>query len=88
MAKRGEIRASALVHNLVERTGCFAFEPPREVELKGLGGRVQVYAPSEAFCATRPRDDTKLDVDQSVPACLRATGVLSVVGKVKVAGQA
>ena len=51
-ASGGEILASALVHDLVERTGSFVFEPPREVELKGIGGRLQVYPLADA--ATNP----------------------------------
>jgi hypothetical protein len=34
---------SSLVHGLLAQTGEFAFEPAREVELKGVEGLQKVY---------------------------------------------
>jgi class 3 adenylate cyclase len=42
-ARGGEALVSSLVHELVAPTGEFAFEPPRSVELKGIGGAQLVY---------------------------------------------
>jgi class 3 adenylate cyclase len=42
-ATGGEIVVSELVHALVAQTGEFSFEPPREVELKGVEGLQMVY---------------------------------------------
>ena len=42
-AAGGEIVVSDLVHALVAQTGEFSFEPPREVELKGVEGLQKVY---------------------------------------------
>jgi adenylate cyclase len=43
-AEGGEIVVSSLVYGLLAQTGEFAFEPPREVELKGVEGLQKVYA--------------------------------------------
>ena len=43
-AAGGEILVSSLVKSLVESSGSFAFEPPRELELKGFDGPQSVFA--------------------------------------------
>ena len=43
-AAGGEIVVSSLVYGLLAQTGEFEFEPPREVELKGVEGPQKVYA--------------------------------------------
>ena len=42
-AEGGEVVVSSLVYGLLAQTGEFAFEPPREVELKGVEGPQNVY---------------------------------------------
>jgi class 3 adenylate cyclase len=42
-AAGGEIVVSSLVHGLLAQTGEFAFEPAREVELKGVEGLQKVF---------------------------------------------
>ena len=42
-AAGGEIVVSSLVYGLVAQTGEFVFEPPREVELKGVEGPQRIY---------------------------------------------
>jgi class 3 adenylate cyclase len=42
-ASGGEILVSSLVHDLLDKTGEFAFHPPRNVELKGINGPARVY---------------------------------------------
>jgi class 3 adenylate cyclase len=42
-ASGGEILASSLVHDLVERTGDFVFGPARTVDLKGIEGAVRLH---------------------------------------------
>jgi len=42
-AAGGEIVVSSLVHGLLAQTGEFEFDPPREVELKGVEGLQKIY---------------------------------------------
>ena len=42
-ARGGEILASSLLKELTESAGEFAFDEGREVELKGLKGKHQVF---------------------------------------------
>ncbi|MGQ0850118.1 MAG: adenylate/guanylate cyclase domain-containing protein [Actinomycetota bacterium] len=51
-ARGGEIVVSALVHDLVAKTGEFSFDEPRHTELKGIEGLQEIYplitAPAES----------------------------------------
>ena len=47
-ATGGEILVSNLVHDLIEPTGEFRFDPPREVELKGIDDAARVHPLSSA----------------------------------------
>ena len=42
-ARGGEILVSSLVHHLVDKTGEFAFDPPRDVHLKGIDDPARLY---------------------------------------------